>query len=756
LITTKRGKAGSTKVDINLSSGYSKVTRMIDLLNTTQYLQMRHEADLNNGITSPSSSEHDINGDWDTTRYTNWQKTLIGKNAGFTNAQLNISGGNANTQFLLGGSYNVMGNVYPGSFTDNKAAVHINLSHLSENRRFHTQFSTSYSNDNSNLPSGDLTQLIGLAPDAPTLYNSGGSLNWQVVNKRATWSNPLATSVRTASATTKSLNSSLVMDYEILHGLRIKGNFGYNNGDMDQLLLSPSTTSTAPPNNLSKNSRNFSASSDFQTWILEPQISYHKRISQGQLDVLAGSTLQEDLHNSSALEAKGFTSDALISNPLNASSISLVGKEFTLYHYDAAFGRIGYIWNDEYLINLTARRDGSSRFGPGKQFGNFEAIGVGWIFSKENSIQNKIKFLSYGKLRGSYGITGNDQIADYQYLSTYSTNPSTYQGITGLYPTNIANPYYSWEVVKKLQFGIDLGFIRDRILFSGTYYRNRDGNQLVGYQLPLVTGFNSIQSNFPALVQNNGEEFTLTTRNIISKNFSWAINVNITIPSNKLVAYPNINNSTYQYTYAVGHSIFSKYLFQYSGVSPQTGIYEFYSFTYKGDTSGPNYPTDLVLSKPITQKFYGGIQNSFAYKQFRLDIFVQFVNQLAYNYSASFTYPGKYNANQPTFVLNRWQHPGDNTNVGMFSYYGSEDPNGDLTSSTYIISNASFIRLKNLSLSYELPEKFERQAHFKCTFYVQCQNLWTITKYSGIDPETQGLSLPPMRTIIGGIHVNLN
>lgn len=754
IITTRRGKAGNTRFDVNVYTGVSQVTREMHLLNTQQYLEMRHEALRNDGL-SPRSSDYDINGVWDTTRYTDWQKVLFGNPARFTNGQVNVSGGNSNTQFLAGGGYSVQDAVYPGSFSDKKANGHLNITHASANQRFHLQLGANYTSENSNLPNTDFSKSLILAPDAPALFDANGNLNWQMYSGAATWGNPLAYLYLQSNSIATTLLSNLNVNYEILRGLQIKGTAGYTEEYLNQTYLSPATKADQPPYNIPANSGISLATTIFKRWLIEPQISYQKKILGGALDAMIGSTFQQDLRTSQKYDAEGFTSDALINNPLNASYTDIGGNEYTLYHYAALYGRIGYNWKEKYIVNLTGRRDGSSRFGPGKQFGNFGAAGLGWIFTNEGLLKDVLP-LSFGKLRASYGITGNDQITDYQYLSTYSSLSSTYLGDAGLIPTRIANPYYGWEVVKKLQIGIDLGFLKERVIISGSYYRNRDGSQLVGYPLPRVAGFTSITANLPALVQNSGGEFTVNTINIKRKDFSWTTSLNLTVPRNKLISYPGIQNSSYLYTYNVGYSLNSPSRYVYAGVNSQTGVYTFYSATYKSDTIHPKYPLDLVPTKPVTQSYYGGLSNSFSYKGVQLDVFFQFVKQLGYSYANYFANPGTALRNEPVAVLARWQKPGDNARVGRFSTNSGSNPYSDLGFSNGIITDASFIRLKNVAISYQLPASWRNKAKLQnARIYFQAQNLFTVTKYAGLDPETGGIGLPPMRMITGGIQVTL-
>jgi len=292
---------------------------------------------------------------------------------------------------------------------------------------------------------------------------------------------------------------------------------------------------------------------------------------------------------------------------------------------------------------------------------------------------------------------------------------------------------------------------------SATYYRNRTGNQLVQEPLAAITGFSSVEFNLPAVVQNSGVEFTLTTINIKSKNFSWTTSANITLPSNKLVAFPNINQyPQYEYNLIVGKSLFIENVYHYTGVNPQTGLY---SFGTKNTNGIPSYPQDLVTTPPITQKYYGGVNNSFSYKGVQLDVFIQYVDQLADNYKDYFAPPGTFNSNQPTVVFGRWTAPGDLTAIQRFGtdQAGTVDnPYYTLGGSDGVISKASFIRLKNLALSYTIPARLNGRMHLqRLKVYVQCQNLLTITRYLGMDPEVGGLGLPPLRMVTAGVQISL-
>jgi len=743
LITTKKGKVGKTQFDFDVKSGIGKVTRTIPMLNTQQYLTMRQEAFKNDGLT-PGPGDYDVNGTWNTNSYTDWEKILIGGTSHFDNIQGSVSGGNSNTQFLINGNYSYQTPIFSNNWPDTKGGLHFNLNHASQDQKFHINLSGSYDVDANKALGQDFTQYINLPPDSPSIYNPDGSLNWA----NSTWYNPIAGFAVSSEQKYKNLNSRLVLSYDLLPGLSIKGSFGYNDLSESATTYIPITASDpAYAGSYSRSSSLYLY--ELQTLIVEPTLGYNKKIGNGKIDILLGGTYQQNEGQANLLSSFDFPSDALIYNAAAAAS-NIANTTLSQYHYTAAFGRISYSYDDKYVLNITGRRDGSSRFGPGRQFGNFGAIGAGWIFTKENFFN--IPALNFGKLRMSYGITGNDQINDYQFLSLYSVNNNIYQGVSGLTPIQLNNPLFGWESVRKLEFGLELGLFNNRLQFNTSYYRNRSSNQLVGYPLPSITGFGSIQANLPALVQNTGVELDVHSTNIKSKDFSWASSFNLTIPRNKLLAYPNLALSSYANTYVVGKSLYIQKLYHFQNVDPQTGLYTFSTANSDGN---PSYPNDLTSVKEISQKFYGGFQNTFSYKRFHLDIFFQFVKQTGYSYvaTANYSMPGTMN-NQPISVLNNWKTNGQVATIQQFSTGGTADSRYyAYRQSDAAIVDASFIRLKNLAFSYTIPA--EKLGVRNAQIYIQAQNLFTITNYFGLDPETQNNYLPPIRMVSVGFNVGL-
>lgn len=760
LITTKRGKIGKTTVELNAQQGVGQVGRKLSLLNTQQYLTMRHEAISNDGLTT-LPTDYDINGVWDTTRYTDWQKALIGETAGYTNVSTGVSGGGENAQYLIGATYHRESTVFPGSSNDQVGSMHFNINTVSENQRFHLQFSGNYMFSNNLLPSGDLTGMaLSLAPDAPKLYNADGSLNWMPnAAGTSTWTNPLAGLNAVYRNKTGNLISNLVLSYHLGEGLEFKSSFGYTNLQSNETVISPLTASK--PENRVATARNARYGlNNINSWIIEPQFNYKKILGEGRLEFLLGTTIEQRNSNGQQILGLNYNSDQVLYDIKSASSLIVLSTTQAVYKYNALFGRLNYNLHDKYIVNLTMRRDGSSRFGIDNEFHNFGAAGVAWIFSQESFFQKHAPFINFGKLKASYGNTGNDQIGDYQFLNLYSavTAGVPYQGTSGLAPTGLPNYNLQWEETKKAEIGIDLSILNDRVIFDLDYYHNRSSNQLLNYPLPSIAGFTSITTNLPATVQNTGWEFTLNTVNIKTKNFAWHTNFNLTLPKNELVAYPTLGGSSLASAYVIGQPITSIKTFHLLGVNPSTGQYFFEDF-HGNVTSTPNASTDKTAIVNTAPTYFGGFENSFQYKGIEIDFLFQVTRQRGLNYFFGRAYPGYFNTNQPNYVLGRWQKQGDLVAIQRYtSTYGlSTQWNDAANLSDGAYTDASYIRLKNVSLSWNAPKTWTRGAHIEgLSVYLRAQNLLTITGYKGLDPETvSSTTLPPLRVITFGFRITL-
>lgn len=763
LITTKKGKAGKTTANFNFQNGVGVVANRLDLMNTEQYLAMRNEAMKNTGLPDaalPSlmATQYDINGTWDKSRYTDWQEVLIGGTAKYTDLQASISGGDTNTQFMAGGGYHRETTVFPTTHYDEKASIHFSLNNTSRNQKFKFQLTGSYQYDYNDLPTADFTgAAMTLAPNAPAIYNSDGTINWApLANGNSTWNNPLAGINAKSLLRNQNLIGNSIVSYQIVKGLVLKSSFGYTFYQLDEIRTSPLTVVPPEYRSLIPRSSQFGNNST-NSWIVEPQLNYDKAIGKGKLGAIIGGTFQRNNRRGNIIDANGYPSDELLFGLTGATVTANTNQ--SIYKYNAIFGRVNYNWDNKYILNLTARRDGSSRFGSENRFHNFWSVGSAWIFSEEKLVKEMLPVLSHGKLSASYGITGNDQIQNYLYLANYGTIPNVnpnYQSIPAFRANNLTNPYIQWESTNKFRIGLDLGFLKDRILFNSNYFLNRSSNQLLSYALPVFVGFSGITQNFPATIQNSGWEFSLNTINVKSKAFTWTSAVNLTIPENKLVAFSDLATSSYANRLVIGQPVNIVKTSAFAGVNPTTGVYQYIGAN--GELKpNPANPADLTQLIDINPEFYGGFQNNFSYKGFELDVFFQFVKQLGNNASYRFgSLPGLI-GNQPVSILSAWQKAGDNSQVqqpGMKNV----NPFAAATLSDAAFMDASFARLKNASLAWQLPGEIAQKVGINnAKIYINGQNLLTFTRFKGLDPEVQSYNavMPPLRVVTLGVKVGL-
>ena len=751
LINTKKGKEGKTQFHFDIQVGQSRVGRTLPLLSTQQYLQVRREAFINDGVIPDLSNAYDLLV-WDTTRYTDFTKLLIGNTAHVDNVQGSVSGGNRLTQFLISGTYRRETTVYLGDEANRRGTAMFNLTHATKDQKLKINLSGNFSSENNDLISSDLASFVNLPPNLQ-LYDSSGKLAWNEggIVLSALYDNPLSVLSRKYLVNTDNLISNLGIDYSLSAHLNLKLSAGYNAVHVDETQTNPASAQNPASSEIRTASF---VNSYFKSWIMEPQAEYWDSIGKGKLDFLTGGSFQSQDNGSTSVTGSGYANDNMLSSLSGAGSVS-GNKTLVQYRYEAFFGRLNYILDRKYILNLTGRRDGSSRFSPGNQFSNFWSTGGAWIFSDENWL-NRSSILSFGKIRLNYGTTGNDKIAAYQYLDTWSTTFLTNLGGAGMVPSKLFNPDYHWERTDKLEAGLDLGLCNNKLLLSAVVYRNRSSNQLVQYKEPTTTGFTSIIRNLPALVQNTGIELSASLAIIKTEDLTWNVSSNLTLPRTKLIRFPNLSKSSYATSYLIGEPLNLLYVYKSIGVNPVTGLYSTEDVNHDNVFDSKDYQ----LTGKIDPTFYGSVQTELQYKRCQLSLFVQFVNQSGANYfgNNSAYIPGSIR-NIPVAFLERWQKTGDITSVQKFSQGTSLSTPGyaaffNFNQSDGIFSDASYIRFKNASFSYKLPDKWMEKMHItQSKLYVLAQNFLTLTSYKGNDPETQNfLRLPPLKTFVAGIQ----
>jgi TonB-linked SusC/RagA family outer membrane protein len=752
LITTKKGKTGRVKVGLNFNSGFTELNRFIPTLDLQQYLALRTEAFKNDGVTPNTNNAPDLTV-WDQNNSTDFQKMFIGNRGHINEIQGSMSGGNEQTRFFFNSAYRKESTVFLGDNNDKRFSSRLNLDHSSLNKKFNVSLSVSYANDNTNIPTSDLSSVYNLPPNLP-LYDAAGKLFWATG-----FTNPLASLLKRYNGVTNNLIANANLKYIILPGLTAKANFGYTNTRMDQTATNPASSQN-PANNPTSSA--IFANLNAQNWIIEPTLDYVRTIGSGTLTALIGTSFQQNTSNGLYLSGANYSNEALLGTLGAAGTTTVLYNNIVKYKYDAVFAKLNYNWQEKYLFNATFRRDGSSRFGPKNRFGNFGAIGAGWVFSNENLVKDNLPFLSFGKLRASYGTTGNDQISNYLYLPLYSS-ATAYLGNAATNVTVLPNEFIQWETTKKLEFAIDLGFLKDRISFTANYYRNRSSDQITSNALGSQSGYNSYTLNLPATIQNTGLELELNTTNIITKDFSWKTSANFTFTDNKIIDFPDLEKSFYASSYVVGESVNLIRLYHYLGVNPANGTAMFEDKDDNGViNSNDRYIADLGTP------FFGGFNNTFTYKNFELGVFFQFNHRFGVTQILN-TRPGAF-VNQNDYWLGRWTPTSTNSNLpGASATAGSAiyTSYNNYTSSDAVYGDASYLKLRSVNLSYTLPAEWLKHIKMSgCSIFVQGQNLytWAKNKYildtettiqggpPGLGTGTLSQVLPPLRTIVFGVN----
>jgi TonB-linked SusC/RagA family outer membrane protein len=748
LITTKKGRPGATHLTFSAYTGGGKVSRRVPVLSTAEYLAIRRRAFTNDNITPTPDNAPDLTV-WDQKANTDYQKMLIGGTAHTSDVTATLSGGSGQTNFLLSGNFHYETPVSPGASRYVKGSATIKLDHTSANGRLKLDLSVLYAGDNNRIYGDDFANVAYMLPPNFPLYQNG-SLYWG-----GNVTNPLGTLKAVYKTNTDNIVMNATLSYNILSNLQVKLSLGRNNISLDQKILYPGSRYNPAYNSPSTGQYGMNST---KTYIAEPQINYGVTIGKGKLDATVGGSWQATYFNQPLFViAQGYASDALLDNYSSASMYFANLSTSQEYKYISGFGRLNYAWKEKYILNGTFRRDGSSRFGPDKKFGNFGSIGAAWVFSSE-SFLSTATWLSFGKLRGSYGIVGNDQISNYGYLDTYSSSLFTYGPGRGFIPTQIANPLFSWEKSRKLEAAVELGFLDNRLNLTGAWFLNRSDNLLINYPLSPQSGFSSYTANLGATVQNSGIELEVKGTPIQKKDLAWTVSFNLSAYRNKLVRYPGLKESGYASRYVLGQPLHIVPLYHFTGFKDGQATVE--DANHDGAISPglkANDQGDYLVAGNLDPKYYGGLTNSLRYKQWTLDLLFNFVKKQGYELAA---FPGMLN-NMPAFTANTGFKASTLGSSDAYSSYVNYYVNSDAR-----FGDASFIRLRNISLSYALQSKWLRAVKMSnARIYVRAQNLLTFTKYKGLDPETpvypynnpfQGvgtfISQPPLKMLTAGIQ----
>ncbi|MBN8850844.1 MAG: hypothetical protein BGO55_29910 [Sphingobacteriales bacterium 50-39] len=755
LITLKKGVPGKPQLSFHTYAGITKSIGRGQLMNTEQYLSMRRDAILNDGLTPnqytiPESA-------WDTTVSHNYRNTIMGGTGFVNDHSIDFSGGNTTHNWFVDGNYHRESAVVPGRQFDGRAIVYGKYAYESPNKKLRLQISGNYSREDNRLPAIDLSTYIQMAPNTPASTFKDGVYSWW--DNNAPFLDFTAVQLNQYKAGIGNWLAHAGAGYEPLKGLKLNGIIGCSWGAVEEESWLPAA---AQDPLLMPTGTYYWVKNKYTSAIVDITANYSKLFGRSKIDMLVGATRQQEIKSAMSLTIGNY--DEL--QPPSSGDPWQTQAAFNrvVYRYEALLARIEYNLLDRYILTASGRRDASSRFGPGRQHGTFGAIGAAWNFIGESFVTWP-HWLSFGKLRISYGTTGNDQIGDYRFAALYTPTSAAlgYQGSQGLVPASFYNPNLSWEVNHKAELGFDLGLWQNRFTLSAAAYRAWTDNEVITESLASQAGLPGQPANQRVVILNKGLECSIRSINVSSPNFHWSSSLVLTIPENKLLSFQGLKNSTYDQTYREGKSLSEQIVYGYKGVDPQTGLY---TFLHK-DSNAVLDKNDVIPGGNLDMRCYGGLDNILSYKKWELAFFWEFRQQNGINPLIEMLrqnlpgMPGNYSqGNFPVQFLQYWRHPGEKAlfqKVTAIPDPEAAERAADLVISNARIRDASFIRLKSLSIGYKLDSHFIKKCHLKEGIaFLQGQNILTITSFPFSDPETQSFSiLPPVRTFVIGFKINV-
>lgn len=745
LITTRQPKPGNVSLQLNVSTGINTAISRPSMLHTKEYLELRKRAFEMDSI-QPGTDPDQINYApdlliFDSTKYTDWNKYFFNTVAPFTSVHTTITGGSRKLNFISGVGCRQEASLLKGDFYNKLLSLNNAATYHSNNGRLKLEGSVYYSQGiNRSLSSPLVLQTISLPPNYPDLVDGSGRLNWQYKGVELE-DNPAALVYQTYNIKTDNLLTYFRSNYQILPELNLVLNVGHSNYQTNETSIFPA--STTRPSLEKKSYANF-ATGKLQTTLVEPQLEFRRSTGKTILTILSGTTAQKNTLSLLNTRGSEYQTDEGLASIDNAGKIE-IRKTTDRHHYQSFFGRLGLLSAGKYILNLTARRERSNRLSSTREWGNFASIAGGWIFSDEKLIKRFFPFISFGKLRLSYGSSGNDNTGYYHELNAWS-RATTYTGNQPLISSSLATADFSWSLTKKMEAGLKLQLLRDKISIDISRYQHQCTDQLISQLSFSQPGVSRYVSNFPASVQNKGWEIEVGATITSLQNLQWNSSFNITLPKNKLLSFPDIEYNLYSDRYFPGSSLGVVKLKRFTGVDEESGLYTF-------------HPTAYVF-KDIYPYLYGGFRNTFLYKNFELDILVEFRKQNSPNYLHHLNNNIAGMRNQPLGMPDHWQYPGDRSILQRLTAIPTST--GYITSlilaqSDAVYSNASYLRFKDLSISYSPAGKsLKRMGLSKMKIHLQIKNLFTATSFKQIDPEIQSFySYPLQRSFSMGVLLQL-
>ena len=736
LITTKRGAMKKTALSFNFSQGIQQVAKKLDMMDAAQWNEYK-------GL-QPNGID------------TKWLDEVF-RTAPTSNYELSASGGDERTKFFISGTYYQQTGVLLGTSYE-RLNGRMNLDHK-VNDRLLIGSSLSLSYALTNRVEGDQS-LNGPLPNAISLlpinkvFNDDGSYN-----EDGAFANPVAIATEAINQTHSYRTlGNVFADYTISKNLIFSTKWSIDLLNLREHSYDPITTRQGKRSN----GIGLFASSNVLNTISNNMLKYTATIGGAHnMDALAGYSFEKLQVRSAFIRGTDFPNERFryLASAATITSATASARDRGLNSW---FGRFNYNYNYKYLASVTARYDGSSKFGANHRYGFFPAVSLSWRVGQEAFLR-EYTWLSELKLRTSYGLTGNDGIPDFRNLALFGGGYN-YLGQPGIAPVQLENPDLKWETTAQFNIGADIALYDERISLSADYYNSQTRDLLLARPISLTSGFSSITSNIGEL-ENKGVEFVINTVNLLSP-LEWNTSLNLTINRNKIKKLykgqplDNLGRGSNRFEEGQPAGIF--YGYRSLGVDPSTGDIVF------DDVNGDGKITaeDRVKIGDPNPKFIGGFTNNFNWNNFDLSIFFQFsYGNDIFNGTRIYIEAMKGSDNQSVAVLRRWKQPGDITDIPRAT---EEDPNNNNRISSRFIEDGSFLRLKTLSLGYNVPkDKLNRMKIENLRVFASAYNMLTFTNYSGMDPEvhysgdddlrmgTDFFTYPQPRTFTIGVNVGL-
>ncbi len=752
IVTTKRGTEGRNNVTVNTYIGVQHIAKRLEMMNAREYAEMLNQQDVSVNQ-EPSIENPSIYG-----KGTDWQNEIL-RMALMQNYQIAASGGNKDSRYYLSISMFDQEGVIKNSGI-RRYQTRLNLDRkIGKNINIGANFQFSYSQRKPNLVSlgGFDYQSSALAtPPTMGIYNEDGS--YAADSPSRVVSNKIDNVVAQLNERKKqekaaSVYAGIFADWEAIKGLKFKTFLGLNASNNKTSEYKPSSLPTMIQNKVKGEA--WINQGDSYSILWENTVNYMKEIAKGHhLTVLGGYTLQTSRSEGLSLYGKNFTNDLLDWNNLSDAETKtrLIGSSASEWAIISYLGRINYSVLDRYLVTVTGRYDGSSRLGKDNRFAFFPSVAVAWRLSEEKFMKRFSK-LDNLKIRASYGLSGNQDIALYQTLPLMKQQNVILTDIpqVGYIPDRLGNDKLKWETTAQFDFGIEASFFKSRLNIEFDTYTKRTRDLLLDVEFPYTSGFKNGFMNV-GKISNRGVELMIRSTNIVTKDFSWTTEFNIARNKNKVVALGP--DKDFEYTFRPGLGTHP-----YSWLKVGQPVGAFYGYIMDGiyrtreqieagnepnaslgqkiyrDINGDGVITieDQTTIGDPNPDFFGGLNNTFTYKNFTLNVFLQgtYGNDILSGGDFLYATVDPRFVNQYKRVKNFWSL--DNPNAEYPKLYS----NDEYQPSTYMIHNGSHLKIKSVSLYYNLPvKKWKRNkviSEFQC--YITGTNLFTFTSYKGYDPE---------------------